>query len=104
MFGGHVDELLRERLFANQFGLQLLELAIDREAFQDLCAILKEIAATWSGKDSVDKEVANFMVEQLMIMRNKLRYPDSSFDADDLAELERMHDEFQQIVLGECLA
>lgn len=98
-----MDDSLRERLYANQFGLQLLELAIDQEAFQDLCAILKEIAAIWSGKESVEKEVVHFMVEQLMILRNKLRYQDSSFDADDTAELERMHDEFQRIVLEECL-
>lgn len=92
---------LKEVLFENQFGLNILELTIDQHSFDELCGLLNELANIWKTLEVVDKEIVAFVAEILMITHNKLVY--GGFDQEDNAKLLKMHSDIEVLFLEKCL-
>ncbi len=92
---------LREALFNNHFGINILELTIDASSLAELRQLLDEVATCWRSEAKVDKQIVHYVVELLMILYNKIQY--GGFSAEDTSEVIKLYEELQKRLLEDCL-
>lgn len=84
-----MDEALKQSILQNPFIHRLRDLQVDEDAFRDLTAALRGLAAAWKGQPLVDKEVASELYVLTHVTRNMLERlrADASPDADRVEEM-----------------
>ncbi len=88
------------RIIKNDFIYKLRsDLIIDKKEYSELCALLRQLAQDWRGKEMVHKEVAEYLYGLAQIAQNLAdRFRDT--DPDFYSEISDMSIELDALIIG----